>query len=1004
MKRIKETVFIITIFSLLFVFAGCKDKMVLPPIQPNMYILTITPANAAEGAFFVQADGAVLVSGTEVKENATVILTATPVPGYVFLGFRVNGAPYGGTANGLSHTHNFIMTRDTSVAAEFGVESNYWNLDITPPNPAEGSLVARVDGIEVTVQVEKNKTVVFTATPVYGYKFLYFMVNGIDENGTPNGIGGYIYELIMTAAASVSAVFQEADIEPAVIFLWNTERAPTSGSAVFASLSSMPSGFGNIDFRFFYTGVYALNSGFRLTNATHLAIGCTESTFTTAANHVPGVFDFSQGTFRLTVDYNSPTPGGSYMLRFAVNNNDPGNTNSVLGQPSTLRQYDNVAALQNGIGQNSAFTVNDAGTENGKLILTFRPSAFYSGNSGISSLKNAFIALACHGSSSINITGIKLEWLDPVLLDIIAPAQTPGGTIFIDPQMAAKGTIVTITAIPDEHFKLDSFTVNGSSAGLTITGNIITFMMPDEIVTIAASFKEILPDEYAITVDPLMANGAIIPNKTQAPEDAIVTLTVTPDAGYIADRITIEPELAGVIVKEESNGTYTFVMPDTAITVKAVFVPVLLFKWDNVTAPVTYYTNTETRTGSIYANIPVSMPVGSGFGDIDFRSIGGSPEIQPIVNGAFRIGDDRRLTVGSKAHTATTATAHVPGSFDLSSGTFRLNLKYDDPRDGTGSYMFRVLLNNNTGAGATTVLGGDCNIYETTFATLGDSGSKGTGVTFTGDTVNQEITITFTPEDRFAALKTSNLTYYNSLQTAFFTIASLGTDRLIIKGIELKKIDAGTEATLETLFAWDSDTYPMSACLPMNTPVVKGTSDYDITPDFRIIALSGGMGLSSDGMFRLGVDRKLVVGSTSNTHTETDTNTHVPGVFDYSRGTFRLTLDYRNPTITTGTFLLRVLINNNEGGVVNSVIKNDLSVIRSYINVANLQNGMGPNASASLNDKEGTVPGTLVVTFTPSEMFKGNAGAYSLTNAFFAFTCQSTSALTVSGIKLERIK
>lgn len=64
-----------------------------------------------------------------------------------------------------------------------------------------------------------------------------------------------------------------------------------------------------------------------------------------------------------------------------------------------------------------------------------------------------------------------------------------------------------------------------------------------------------------VTVDP------------QSPEkNATVTITVKPDKGYALDSLTVTDSQNNTIpVKEKENGTYTFTMPDRAITVKVSF-------------------------------------------------------------------------------------------------------------------------------------------------------------------------------------------------------------------------------------------------------------------------------------------------------------------------------------------------------------------------------------------------------------------------------------------------
>ena len=73
---------------------------------------------------------------------------------------------------------------------------------------------------------------------------------------------------------------------------------------------------------------------------------------------------------------------------------------------------------------------------------------------------------------------------------------------------------------------------------------------------------------HAITVDPAITGGTIVAPST-AIAGSTVTITATPNAGYILDTITVIPTtpVTGI------TNTRTFVMPDAPVTVSATFVP-----------------------------------------------------------------------------------------------------------------------------------------------------------------------------------------------------------------------------------------------------------------------------------------------------------------------------------------------------------------------------------------------------------------------------------------------
>ena len=78
---------------------------------------------------------------------------------------------------------------------------------------------------------------------------------------------------------------------------------------------------------------------------------------------------------------------------------------------------------------------------------------------------------------------------------VSAPSHINGGAVSVTPAAAPKGTMVTITAKPDNGYKLDKLTVTDQSGDrlfLSDNGNgRYTFTMPDGKVTVDASFSKI---------------------------------------------------------------------------------------------------------------------------------------------------------------------------------------------------------------------------------------------------------------------------------------------------------------------------------------------------------------------------------------------------------------------------------------------------------------------------------------------------------------------------------
>lgn len=77
---------------------------------------------------------------------------------------------------------------------------------------------------------------------------------------------------------------------------------------------------------------------------------------------------------------------------------------------------------------------------------------------------------------------------------------------------------------------------------------------------------------YAITVES-SRHGEVDSNCTRASSGSTVTLTVTPDEGYVLDALTVTDKNGDMVkLTDKGNGKYTFKMPRSAVTVEASFV------------------------------------------------------------------------------------------------------------------------------------------------------------------------------------------------------------------------------------------------------------------------------------------------------------------------------------------------------------------------------------------------------------------------------------------------
>ena len=133
--------------------------------------------------------------------------------------------------------------------------------------------------------------------------------------------------------------------------------------------------------------------------------------------------------------------------------------------------------------------------------------------------------------------------------------------------------------IVDESVTLVSLSVNGTNTNLSISNYGIhynsenatyNFTMPNEAVTINATFET----PIAINCN----NGGSVSasvgentNVTKAQVGKIVTLTATPDEGYSVTNIHVYNGNEDYIVTNNGDGTYSFTMPASAVTVEVEF-------------------------------------------------------------------------------------------------------------------------------------------------------------------------------------------------------------------------------------------------------------------------------------------------------------------------------------------------------------------------------------------------------------------------------------------------
>ena len=151
---------------------------------------------------------------------------------------------------------------------------------------------------------------------------------------------------------------------------------------------------------------------------------------------------------------------------------------------------------------------------------------------------------------------------------------------------AGSGPAGTVVALPDYEdtfyyrfagwrSSVDRKVYNGS---YTLSAN----------VTLTAVWSRInVPDPNEISVNS-PANGSVNVSLSNASAGAEITITVTPDAGYVVGSVTVTGPNGAVAVTRVSATEYRFTMPDGAVSVNVSFVSAA-FRFTDVPAGAWYY-------------------------------------------------------------------------------------------------------------------------------------------------------------------------------------------------------------------------------------------------------------------------------------------------------------------------------------------------------------------------------------------------------------------------------
>ena len=152
--------------------------------------------------------------------------------------------------------------------------------------------------------------------------------------------------------------------------------------------------------------------------------------------------------------------------------------------------------------------------------------------------------------------------------DIAVSDTITGGTVTSDMDTATAGTTVTLTVTPADDYRFVALTVNDGAVEVTkVNDTTYTFVMPDEKVSVNATFEQI---PHSVTVE-TSENGTVSTDKQTAVAGDTVTLTWTAEDGYTLDKITVTDAENNEVTIDQGVLACTFVMPSSDVTVTATF-------------------------------------------------------------------------------------------------------------------------------------------------------------------------------------------------------------------------------------------------------------------------------------------------------------------------------------------------------------------------------------------------------------------------------------------------
>lgn len=605
---------------------------------------------------------------TSAVAGTNIVIMATPNDGYSLSKITVTSAD-GETKIATSITNPCVFSmpeHNVKVSAEFTKDPVNHTLTLTPPQKGRGEVKAVFPNTKV------GSTITVTATPGKGYEIDTIEVvetesGEVISNSEVNDKGEFTF-VMPDCDTTVTVTFKaiEYAISAGEGITLSSETAaygypvvvtvtPPAGKLFSKLIVTGEDGeiqtvsMGNNKFRFTMpygnvtvTAQYTNEApGYRITinkptngTVTTNLSTCKAGTLVTITAR--GAEGYMLDTITLRTSNGKPveiTDISSGMFTFEMPESNV--EISATFQTGTYRINANV------IG-NGSMNIDAATASMGQTItVTITPDENYelsdfdvtkANGDNISSTRSGNTFRFTMPASTVTVTAKFSKVADPTYT--IAGYTPVNGTMRVNPTSAKAGATVTITTTPNSGYALDKLDIRTAS-GLVVTPNISstgvhTFVMPNENVTIMATFKR---TANVITVADV-AHGKISATADKADPGQKVSFVTLPDTDYLVSSVTVTDATGkSVSVSHPADNTFSFTMPDSAVTISAEFVAVPRYtvSLGNMANGSAVLSTTEAKEGT-QVSITPKADAGYQIDTVTVRATANSAIIETSVN------------------------------------------------------------------------------------------------------------------------------------------------------------------------------------------------------------------------------------------------------------------------------------------------------------------------------------------------------------------------------------